>query len=252
MAAMARAGAGMLASKVARITLLFGVILSWSAVYASATAILSIEPPSQVVQSGRSFSLGVLISNVADLYAFQFDLTFDPLILSATGVTEGPFLPSGGTTAFIAGSIENIRGTISSTADSLIGLLPGVSGTGALAIVDFDALALGTSSITLSSVVMLDSNFGVIATNIVNGTVSVIPEPSALLLLASAVAGLLSIGLRPGSARKAGQAFPGQEGAIAAHGRAGARGRRHLLRNRRGQDRSLHPSPAPLHRGAPY
>jgi hypothetical protein len=105
---------GILTWKVARIVLLLGAALSLSAAHASATPILNIEPPSQVVHPGPSFSLDVLISNVADLYAFQFDLGFDPLILSATGVTEGPFLPSGGTTAFIPGTIDNSGGTVSS------------------------------------------------------------------------------------------------------------------------------------------
>src|ERR1700738_335986 len=94
-------GMGMLTTKVARVVLLLGVVLSLSAAYASATPIVGIQPASQAVQPGQSFSLDVVISNVADLYAFQFDLAFDPFVLSATGVTEGPFLPSGGITAFI-------------------------------------------------------------------------------------------------------------------------------------------------------
>jgi hypothetical protein len=210
MAAIAMPGAGLsinevrvmlVAAKVTRIVLLLGAMLFWGVVHASATPILSVEPPIQVVQSGQSFSLEVAISNVADLYAFQFNLAFNPLVLSATDVTEGPFLPSGGTTVFIPGMIDNAGGTISSIANSLIGLIPGVSGTGTLATVDFDTSALGTSSIILSNVRLLESNFEVITSNIVNGSVSVVPEPTALLLLATAVAGFLSIGLRSDNAR---------------------------------------------------
>jgi hypothetical protein len=181
-------------TKVARIGLLLGVMLSLSATYAFAAPILSIEPSSQQVQSGQSFSLDVLISNVADLYAFQFDLAFNPLVLSATGVAEGSFLPSGGTTAFIAGTIDNSAGTISGIADSLIGPIPGVSGTGSLAIIDVHALSPGTSPIILSNVVLLDSSLTPIGSNVVNGIVDVVPEPSTLLLLATSCVGLLALG----------------------------------------------------------
>jgi hypothetical protein len=189
-------GMGMLITKVARIVLLFGVMLSLTVAYASATPILSIEPPNQVVHPAQNFSLDVIISGVGDLYAFQFDLAFDPLIVSAMSVTEGPFLPTGGTTAFIAGTIDNSGGTIFSTADTLIGLIPGVSGAGTLATVNFEALAIGISSITLTNVALLDSNLTPIDSNTVNGTVDVVPEPATGVLLITGCAGLLALSWR--------------------------------------------------------
>src|SRR5216683_2462858 len=99
-------GVRMLIAKVARIVLLPGVMLSLCSAHSSAAPIVSIEPPVQFVEPGQSFAVDVLISSVADLYAFQLDLGFDPFILVATGVTEGPFLPARGTTAFISGIID--------------------------------------------------------------------------------------------------------------------------------------------------
>jgi adhesin HecA-like repeat protein len=168
--------------------MLVGILLSFRAPNGSAAPILSIEPPSLVVQLGKSFTLDVRISGVADLFAFQFDLAFNPLILTAESVDEGPFLPSGGTTAFIAGTVDNMAGTITGTADTLIGAVPGVDGSGVLASVDFEALSVGTSPITLSDVIMLDSGLNDIPVSIVGGgvTVAAIPEPSAWLLLSAA------------------------------------------------------------------
>jgi Cohesin domain len=64
------------------------------------------------VSSGASLSVNVNTSNVADLYDYQLDLTFNPNVVSAIGVTEGAFLQSGGSTFFIPGTIDNSAGSI--------------------------------------------------------------------------------------------------------------------------------------------
>src|ERR1700730_13223033 len=174
--------------------LLVGLTLSFGARNGSAAPILSIEPPSLLVQLGKSFSLDVRISGVVDLFAFQFDLAFDPLILSAGSITEGPFLPSGGATAFIAGTVDSTAGTITATVDTLIGPIPGVNGSGVLASVDFQALSLGTSPITFPDGILLDSDLNTFPIfTILSGAVGffvietppAIPEPSAWLLLST-------------------------------------------------------------------
>ena len=178
------------------VVLLLGLVLSFSALRASAVPVLSLQPSSQVVQPGQSFSLDVDISNAAELFSFQFDLAFDPNVLSATSITEGPFLPSGGSTFFIPGTIDNSGGTITTTDDSLIGAISGVTGNGTLATVSFQAFALGTSPITLSNVILLDSNLADITSNTVDGTVTVVPEPATWLLLATGCTGLVAYGWR--------------------------------------------------------
>src|SRR5690242_1252599 len=124
---------------------------------AFADPILSIQPPSTSVAAGNTFAVDVNISNVSDLFAFQFDITFNPGILSATSIIEGAFLPGGGTTFFIPGTIDNSGGTISSNADTLIGAISGVSGGGTLAILDFTTLGTGMSAIDIANVTLLDS-----------------------------------------------------------------------------------------------
>lgn len=184
--------------RVARVALFLGLVLNYGLVPATAVPTLSIVPSSQTVPPGQSFALDVTMTDVLDLYAFQFDLEFDPLILSATSVTEGPFLPTGGATAFIPGFIDNTMGNITFIADTLQTAIVGVNGSGTLATVNLQALTLGTSSITLANVILLDSNLGDITSNTVDGSVTVqataIPEPSTWLLLATGLVGLLAFG----------------------------------------------------------
>src|SRR5215831_17805784 len=76
-----------------------GVIALPSA--ASATT-LTISPISTTASVGDSFTLGVFINDVTDLFDYQFDLSFDPTILQVDGVSDGGFLTSGGGTSVFA------------------------------------------------------------------------------------------------------------------------------------------------------
>jgi general secretion pathway protein D len=157
-----------------------------------AAPILSIQPSPLSVGAGQSFGLDVDIADAADLYAFQFDLGFNPNVISGVSVTEGSFLPSGGTTVFTPGTIDNIGGTITFNSDSLLGAIPGVTGNGTLATVEFSAISGGSSSVNLANVILLDSTLNTIATNVASGIVNVqaIPEPGGLGLVLICLAGL--------------------------------------------------------------
>src|SRR5882724_5026705 len=102
--------------------------------------------------AGQTFTAAITISGVTDLYAFQLDLSFSPAVIAATSISEGGFLPAGGATFFIPGSINNAAGTITFTADSLLGSGGGVSGSGVLANVTFRGVGQGVSPIALANV----------------------------------------------------------------------------------------------------
>ena len=159
---------------------------------------ISLQPSLLNTTVGSPFTLSVNITDGTDLYAFQFDLTFDPTILSATSVTNGLFLSTLSDGSFIPGTIDNVGGLISSTADSETGLVSGVTGSGTLAIFQFTAIGSGTSAITVpvSSVILLDSNLNDIAFTTSGGGVNVsavtsAPEPTPGLLVLSGVMVLL-------------------------------------------------------------
>jgi general secretion pathway protein D len=131
----------------------------------------------------------VSISDVQSLYAYQFDVSFDPGVLHLESISEGDFLRGNGSssTLFVPGTIDNIAGRATLTAGTLVGALPGVSGTGVLAQLQFDRLSSGPSPLVLSNVVLLDSELNEIVAMINNGLVSApVPEPGTLSLMISA------------------------------------------------------------------
>jgi Cohesin domain len=155
------------------------------AVPAFATGI-SIQPSTKTVSPGQTFTLDVSITGAVDLYAYQFDVGFNPSVLAANSVSEGAFLAGAGTTFFFPGTIDNVGGSIAFNADSLIGAIPGASGNGILATLSFTALGSGSSSVGLFNVQAFDS-FGegiALTTSDANVNVSGVPEPSSAVLLA--------------------------------------------------------------------
>jgi len=141
---------------------------------------------------GSPVTLQVLISQITDLYAFQFSLSYNPAVLQATSVTEGAFLPTGGGTSFDDGTTDNTLGKVSFVADSLSGFVPGVTGNGVLASITFNVIAPGTSVLTFSDLLFLDSTLSDITVAGQSGILTAVPEPQAMLLMALGVAGLLA------------------------------------------------------------
>lgn len=162
-----------------------------------ASTVVSIQPSASNQTVGSFFNVFVDISDVSDLYSFQFDISFNPMVLQAVGLTEGSFLPTGGGTFFIPGAIDNAAGSISFTADSLLGPDPGVTGTGHLAVLSFEAFGEGISTISLSNLILLDSGLSDIPFTLSDGTVNVskstVPGPPSILLLIFGLMGLVGI-----------------------------------------------------------
>ncbi len=129
--------------------------------------------------------VGISVSNISDLYAFQFDLSFDPAVLSAQLVTEAGYFLSNGV-SFSPGAIDNTTGTISFIADTLSGSGPGFSGQTSLGTVTFMAVGPGIASVAPMNVVLLDGNLSEIPAaasgaqvNVSGATIT--PEPSSLI-----------------------------------------------------------------------
>jgi len=164
----------------------------WAPAFVEAVPIIS--APFVTVGVGDTFAIPISITDATDLTSWQFDLSFDPTIVMANSVSEGPFLSSSGTalTLFTPGVIDNVGGLISLVADFYVDFGTPPSGDGVLADIEFTALSQGVSPLTFSNVFLnlSDSGFDIVNGQItVTGTTSV-PEPSTLALLASGL-GLL-------------------------------------------------------------
>lgn len=157
-------------------------------------AIPIITAGSAIVNVGDTFTIPVSITDAVDLTSFQFDLSFNALILqvTVTGVTESAFFTQGDITVFISGIVDNTNGQILGVSDALIFQSP-VNGSGVLVNIEFDAIALGISPLTLSNVFLNLSNSGF---DVENGEVCVksptattcepggaVPVPGTLALL---------------------------------------------------------------------
>jgi hypothetical protein len=79
----------------------------------------------------RRFTIPISIANVAGLTSFQFDLAFDPTIITALGFTDigtdfdMAASTGGGSLTGITGFVDNTTGLLSGIADSIGGLITG-------------------------------------------------------------------------------------------------------------------------------
>jgi hypothetical protein len=103
------------------------------------------------------FSLDLLSAASSELYSFAFDLGFDPEILKATGIDYGLLLSNSEVDATTCSTptIDNAIGQITNvtcrrnTAD-------GITGSGVLVTVNFEAVGVGRSPITIEKATFLD------------------------------------------------------------------------------------------------
>ncbi len=169
----------------------FGLLVIWVPTFVEANGVTTISAPFVTVGVGDTFSIPISITDAVDLTSWQFDLAFDPTIVTANSVTEGTFMSAFGATLFIPGVIDNGTGLISLVADSFIDLPPNPSGSGVLADIGFTALATGVSPLTFSNVFLNLSDQGFDIGNgqiTVTGTPQPIPEPATLMLLGGGLA----------------------------------------------------------------
>jgi hypothetical protein len=133
-----------------------------------------VEPDSQTVSIGDSFSVNIRIDNVANLGSYEWLLNFDPALVEFVSVINGPFLGSTGRTVFCPGAILD-TGSVRFGCSTTGATPPGPTGSGVLSTVTFSALAEGTSPLDLVWVQLSDPLAGDIPTAIHDGGVTVVP-----------------------------------------------------------------------------
>lgn len=160
----------------------------------AADALLSFSATPTPAVVGSTVDLNVQLTGVADLFGYQFTLSFDPSVLQLVGSTEGGLLTSAGNTVFDASSVDNTLGSVF-VYSALIGALPGASGSGSLTHLSFNVLTVGSSALTFSDTLFLDSNLGDISLQITNGSLqtAAVPEPASYALFGLGIAGIAGL-----------------------------------------------------------
>lgn len=124
---------------------------------ASSATTIFVYPSTRSVVGGKTFAIDVKVSDVIDLYGWEFKLKWNSsFILDALNVTEGNFLKQHGET-FFTSRINNTAGTLIADC-TLLGSVPGVSGSGTLATVNFYTKNQGNSVLDLYDTLLIDSH----------------------------------------------------------------------------------------------
>ncbi|MCJ7767562.1 cohesin domain-containing protein, partial [Candidatus Bathyarchaeota archaeon] len=126
------------------------------------TTTLSVEPEGVFgLVPGSAFAVDIVVSDVTDLYAWQFTLYYKSSVLNATSVVERNFLKTAGvSTYYLAAEFnDNYNATHGRmiVACTRTGNVTGVGGTGILATVTFKAVGYGFSVLYLDNTILVDS-----------------------------------------------------------------------------------------------
>jgi hypothetical protein len=101
-----------------------------------------------------TFTVNVTVENCVDIYAVQVDIRYDPQVLNATIVSEGPFLPSTGPTSPINTFNQTVSTKPLSARVFFVDLktgqsLPDANGNGILFTITFQVLTEGSSQLQI-------------------------------------------------------------------------------------------------------
>lgn len=173
---------------------------------AHAVPMLWLVPSTTSVTPNQAFTVGVMASDITDLFGYQFSVSFDANLFSVTGVGAGSFLSAAGPTFYSPGAVDNAAGNVSFVFETLLSAVAGVNGSGLLGTIAFGTLptAAGIGSIGLYDVGAVNSSLDAIALSPVTpALVSAVPEPATWAMMALGLAGVFAMKRRrPSEARR--------------------------------------------------
>jgi len=111
--------------------------------------VISVEPPTSTAEVGESFTVDINITDVSDLFFWEFFMNFSSTILNVYSVVEGPFLSDVDSTSWntLPPTIDNTAGTV--LASNLLWDFPaeGASGNGTLCTITFQPKDVGSTTL---------------------------------------------------------------------------------------------------------
>jgi hypothetical protein len=160
------------------LTLVVG-LFPYGTVLAAGETAVAVSAPADV-DPGEQFTVNITVApGTTPIAGVQFDLAFNPSLVTVNNVAEGNLLSQGGSsTYFVSGTIDNIAGTISGVAGAITTPGQSVAAPGTFAVITMTASAQGgTSSLTLSNVVVGDVNGQPVQITVTGGQVGVNTPP---------------------------------------------------------------------------
>jgi hypothetical protein len=141
-------------------------LASFPSITLAQETILYVNPSSETgLEIGDTFQINITVSDVVDLYAWEFSLFYKNAILNVTSIIEGPFLLAhpdpGASTMF--GTAPDTTEAYNATHglihlyNTLIGVHGGVAGTGTLATINFKVKGEGDCLLALRETKLVDS-----------------------------------------------------------------------------------------------
>ena len=173
---------------------------------AEATTV-SIATPSQSIDPGQQFTASISVVPGTAIAGMQFDLSFDPSLVTVESVKEGDLLGQGGTSTFFnSGKIDNQAGTVTGVFGAITSPGAAVSIQGTFATITLTAKKQGEGwPLSLSHVIVGDMNGNPVSVSLGNEGSPSDPEATpafrwwvlsvivgvALMLIAATVVGVL-------------------------------------------------------------
>ena len=142
---------------------------------------ISVEPTYPEVFQGENVTINITVyPEGSEVYGASYTLYFNNTLLNATSQTQGPFLTQDSQSSTVWGNvIDNPNGTIEYS-ESRMGALDGVTGSGVLTTITFQAIGVeGASLLGISDYngELLYSTTGPILTSVNNGSVKINETP---------------------------------------------------------------------------
>jgi hypothetical protein len=143
-----------------------------SGVYAQAGPTLSLEPETPVVEVGETFIVSVRVGDAGETTAWQVGLAYDPTVISPTGTHSfGSFL--GLNDPQTLQQVDGDRAVFGVYQLCHMGDCESRSGSGELVEIEFEALRIGSTSLSFVESVLVAPDSGEQAITTQDGTVQV-------------------------------------------------------------------------------
>jgi hypothetical protein len=156
--------------------ILIGTVLVLMMAASAGATEVRVDPASQTVTAGDPFHVDVVVEDVANMKGNAAILNFNPGAMQVTGITEGAFLKTGGSTLPIV-AWDNTAGTATFAYTLMSGTQ--VSGSGTLATILFSTYPgapAGVYDLSLTGVELRNASNALISRYVVDGTVTILNE----------------------------------------------------------------------------